>query len=247
MSNSVTNRYFAGKLERIQEQYEDFHSKPEAQKDAEAYLIQTEGHKYAEEYEKWIKPNTVFTDYNHAPTIFAESDDVLLIGNHSSFDTVQYEENPAKAGMSMVHILGISKEPLFNGVSLSPQNVSIIDDVIDLFEEEWDTPGFRVAVLNHQREAIRNRIATESVENQKAGEKALHNWDELSNQIHSLSFDDFTFGLHLWPDHSVGHLHVHIIATPDWCRKPSTLAHDEKTKDALEVRDFILGRDRPEA
>ncbi|KAI1472232.1 uncharacterized protein F4812DRAFT_407921 [Daldinia caldariorum] len=254
MSNSVSNRYFAGKLERIQEQYEEFQSKPEAQKDVEAYLNQTEDHQYAE-YEKWIKQKTVFTDYNHAPAVLVEGENVLLIGNHNSFNTVQYPEDPAKAGMSMVHILGIPKKPLFNGVSLNHETVSVIDEVVSLFKECWEFPDFRDRVSDHQREAIESRTATGLSAKQKAGldnqpvleagNKAIFNWEELAEQIDSLDFDDFTFGLHLWPDHSIGHLHVHIVATPDWCRRYSTLKHDEKTKDALEVRDFILSRDRP--
>ncbi|KAG4217901.1 hypothetical protein PC116_g33619, partial [Phytophthora cactorum] len=118
MNYSVENRLFHGKLERIKEQYEDFWKKPEAQKDIEAYLNQTKGHQYAS-HEKWIKCKTVFTDFNHAPALLAAGDNVLLIGNHNSFDVTQYKEDPCKAGMSMIHILGIPKKPLFNGVSLN--------------------------------------------------------------------------------------------------------------------------------
>ncbi|OTB12098.1 hypothetical protein K445DRAFT_15053 [Daldinia sp. EC12] len=249
MNYSVENRLFRGKLERIEEQYKDFWSKPEAQKDIEAYLNQTKDHQYAS-HEKWIKSKTVFTDLNHSPAILAVGDNVRLIGNHNSFDVTQYEEDPGKAGMSMIHILGIPKKPLFNGVSLNHENVSVINQVIDLFKDSWENPGFRQRVLDHQKWAIENRtrvkLETEpdAAPVLEAGEDAISHWEKLETRIHTLKFDDFTFGLHLWPDHSVGHLHVHIIATPAWCREYSTDKHDEKTKDALEVRDCILSRNR---
>ncbi|KAF3054913.1 hypothetical protein GL218_07303 [Daldinia childiae] len=250
MSNSVVNRIFSGKQERIENQVADFLRKPGALKDAEAYLNQTKDHKYGN-HEKWIKEKTVFTEYAGGPALLAEGENVLIIGNHNSFDVTQYKEDPAKAGMSMIHILGIPKKGIFNGVSLNHDTVSVIDETIDLFKDKWETPDFRQKVLDYQKLAIKNRTSTESFARRndgldpnpvlEAGDEAISHWKELKTGIHTLTFDDFTFGLHLWPDHSVGHLHLHIIATPDWCRQYSTLKHDEKTKDALEVRDFIRG------
>ncbi|KAI2780378.1 hypothetical protein F4815DRAFT_470061 [Daldinia loculata] len=253
MSNFVTNRFFSGKSEKIGTQFVDFFRKPGALKDVEAYLNQTKDHCYGN-HEKWIKEKTVFTGYTGGPALLAEGENVLIIGNHNSFDVTQYKEDPAKAGMSMIHILGIPKKGIFNGVSLNHNTVSVIDETIDLFKDKWETPDFRQKVLDYQKLAITNRTSTESLArlNEEldprpaldAGDEAISHWKELEAGIRTLKFDDFTFGLHLWPDHSVGHLHLHIIATPDWCRKYSTFKHDEKTKDALEVCDFVRGLSR---
>ncbi|KAI1656337.1 hypothetical protein F4813DRAFT_364019 [Daldinia decipiens] len=250
MNKSVINRLFSGKKEKIGNQFVDFLRKPGALKDTEAYLNQTKDHKYGN-YEKWVKEKTVFTGYADSPALLAESKNVLIIGNHNSFDVTQYGEDPGKAGMSMIHILGIPKKNIFNGVSLDHDTVSVIDETIDLFKDKWETPGFRQKVLDYQKLAIANRTSAEPFARLDGGLEflaaandfweAMNHWKELEAGIHTLTFDDFTFGLHLWPDHSVGHLHLHIIATPDWCRKYSTLKHDEKTKDALEVRDFVRG------
>lgn len=238
MENKVVNHSFSGKYEKIVEQYEAFHNKAEADVDVAAYLNRTEGHKFLDE-PKWIKAKTPFTAWSGS--VLAESKNGLIIGNHSSFDRVQYPDNEGKAGMSMIHILGIPKENLFNGVSLDRNNVEIIDEMIHCFQQNWELPEFRSKVLAHQKEAI-ERAKDLDEKNQKTYLKAKVHCQELERCIDELKVDDFTFGLHLWPDHSVGHLHMHIIATPYWCRQHSTFLHDDKTKDALEVRDYILSR-----
>ncbi|KAI1453442.1 hypothetical protein F4805DRAFT_470099 [Annulohypoxylon moriforme] len=236
MENNVVNRSFAGKSEEIAEQYERFHTRDVAKVDVAAYYNRTEGHVFLDE-PKWIKAKTPFTGWEAKS--FASSENALLIGNHSSFDKGQYPGNEGRAGMSMIHILGIPKANLFNGVSLDHSNVNIIDEMIACFQSNWESPEFRGAILKHQEQAI-ERAKDEN--NPATYLKAMVHYQELERNIDTLTVDDFTFGLHLWPDHSVGHLHMHIIATPYWCRQHSTFLHDDKTKDALEVRDYILSR-----
>ncbi|KAI1399555.1 hypothetical protein F4819DRAFT_412417 [Hypoxylon fuscum] len=231
-----TNRPFAGKTDQIERQYEEFWRQATARADVEAYLKKTEGYEYPSNLPKWIKTSTPFT--NWAGTSFAESKNALLVGNHSSFDIEQYPDAPEKAGMSMIHILGIPKAGIFNGVSLDSSNVFVVDEMIDLFKRSWTQSDFREAILNHQRARIEGqpRIGTEDPVGYSL---AMQHYEELESRVHDLTVDDFAFGFHLWPDHSIGHLHLHIIAMPRAFRKFSTCAHDNKTKDALEVRDFI--------
>ncbi|KAI8962663.1 hypothetical protein F5Y11DRAFT_365714 [Daldinia sp. FL1419] len=233
MSIPVTNRPFSGKEQRIRAQIENFNSIESAQVDATAYLDQTPDHEYSQ-HDNWIKAKTPFTDHGKLTDLTeGQGENVVLIGNRNSFATIQYGDNPKAAGMSMIHLLAIPKAGLFNGVSLTRDNVSIIDESIALFKKSWESERFRHRVLIHQLIAIKG--APEEVE------AAQDLWKGLEQRANELTFDDFTFGLHLWPDNSIGHLHIHIIATPEWCRAPSTRAHDEKTKDALEVRDCVLG------
>ncbi|KAI0104591.1 hypothetical protein F4814DRAFT_431180 [Daldinia grandis] len=147
MSNSVANRLFSGKHQQIKSQVAEFWRNPEALEDVEAYLNQTKDHKYGS-HEKWIKEKTVFTEYTDSPALLAKGENVLLIGNQNSFDVAQYKEDPAKAGMSMIHILGIPKKGMFNGVSLNRDTVSVIDETIDLFKDKWETHSFRQKVLD---------------------------------------------------------------------------------------------------
>ncbi|KAI2468184.1 hypothetical protein F4781DRAFT_432604 [Annulohypoxylon bovei var. microspora] len=234
METTTVNRYFAGKSEKIAEQYELFHTQAAAKVDVAAYLNRTPNHVYSEA-PKWIKAKTPFTQWTG--DVLASSKNAHLIGNHSSFDVAQYRDSPGRAGMSMIHILGIPKENIFNGVSLDRSNVYLIDEMIACFRSSWTSPDFRRKVLLHQKKAIDN-----ADKDADAYKIAMVHCQALERMIDDLTVDDFTFGLHLWPDHSVGHLHMHIIATPPWCRQHSTFVHDDKTKDALEVRDYILSR-----
>ncbi|KAI0830021.1 hypothetical protein F5Y06DRAFT_301957 [Hypoxylon sp. FL0890] len=237
MASTTPNRPFAGKQQQIKAQYDYFWSHETALVDATAYLHRTPNHVYAS-HTKWIKASTPFTQWS-GPS-FASSANALLIGNRSSFDVVQYPGSPEKAGMSMIHILGIPKPNLFNGVSLDASSVSIIDEMISLFKTSWQDPKFRNAVLMHQWLAIEDQ--NQAQPDPEAYKLAMAHYRELEAIIGDLTAEDFTFGLHLWPDNSIGHLHLHILAAPDKCRRYSTFAHDLKTKDALEVRDYIKSR-----
>ncbi|XXG95402.1 hypothetical protein Hte_001664 [Hypoxylon texense] len=233
-ASQVENRPFAGKIDQIRSQYREFWDHETAAADVEAYQNKSETHVYPG-HPKWIKAKTPFTEWDGI--ILGESDNALLVGNHASFDTAQYPGAPEKAGMSMVHILGIPKAGIYNAVSLNGENVSIIDEMIALFKRCWPDPTFRYAVLGHQEARIEAQNEVEP--NPEAYDNAMFHQIELEIMIDDLTVDDFTFGFHLYPDHSVGHLHMHILATPDAYRQYSTDAHDLKTKDALEVRDFI--------
>ncbi|KAK8064926.1 hypothetical protein PG994_007564 [Apiospora phragmitis] len=129
------------------------------------------------------------------------------------------------------------------------QNVLIIDEIKELFRKEWSDPTFREAVLRHQREAIKRQHdaavakAGDDQELVKRAEKgyelATEHLEGLADKILQLKYEDFSFGLHLYSDHSICHFHMHIIAMPEEMRQYSTSQHDEKTKDVSEVREAI--------
>ncbi|KAK6820621.1 hypothetical protein PG987_015021 [Apiospora arundinis] len=246
---------FKGRQDRIKVQFADFWGNSKAQQDVNAYLRNDSNHPFPkpEDMPGWVKGQNVFTNYDK-PTL-AEDQDVMIIGNHASFDIAQYPKKTSPAGMSMIHLLGLTKKSIYNGVSLNESNVDVIDKIIELFSSEWAELGFRKKVLNHQLNAI-NRLKTEALdaakkadtEAQKHEAEALAiqghklaklHWDELERDIEGLEVDDFEFGLHLYPDNSIPHFHMHIIAMRKGMRKYSTSKHDEKTKDAREVRDYI--------
>ncbi|KAI0021831.1 hypothetical protein F4780DRAFT_778352 [Xylariomycetidae sp. FL0641] len=227
---------FKGKTARIREQIQEFRNQQSANVDTLAYLNATPGHEYAK-LPKWIVAENPFTHWKGP--VFSESPQALLIGNRSSFDVGQYKDNPARAGMSMIHLLCIPKAGIYNGVSLSHDNVAILEHMADLFRLAWSQPHIRQNVLRHQLLAIERQNTAEP--DAKAHRRALEHYQALAKKIDRITIGDFGFGLHLYPDHSVGHLHMHIVAMPYAYRKYSTSCHDEKTKDAFEVRDSIRG------
>lgn len=226
-------RTLKGKREQIQQQHAEFWQQASAREDVDAYFYGVAEHAYPTRA-RWIAAETPFTHWK-GPR-FAESDRALLIGNRASFDIAQYDA-PAKAGMSAVHLLCIPKARIFNGVSLDPRTLPIIDHMAQLFYTAWARPETRRAILRHQRETIDRQ--NQAVPDTQAYVAAVQHWRELENMVDKLGPRDFQFGLHLWPDHSVGHLHLHVIAAPYACRKYSTSYHDLKTKDAFEVCDYI--------
>ncbi|ETS78956.1 hypothetical protein PFICI_08809 [Pestalotiopsis fici W106-1] len=256
--------YFTNKVEKIRDQYNLFWSYPEAQADVDAYLRGDQYHEYRDA-QKWIKKSNCFQPdelLDSDPVVFAQNDKALIIGNLHSFDTQQHPKDPKKAGMSFIHLLGIPRAQIFNGVSLTPDNCNIIDDIISLFESRWGVEcanhSFRTQVVEHQRNAINEnaQVQIKDVESdrdsnprrfqeevQKAKDRATEStnrWDCLQSVARELKVDDFNYGLHLWPDQSVPHLHVHVVARPSFMRQFSTKEHDEKTVDARELRNFIL-------
>ncbi|KAI1079868.1 hypothetical protein F5B20DRAFT_590105 [Whalleya microplaca] len=244
LAPSHTSAAFQGKTSQIAAQHARFWSHPEAHADVGAYALGSSGpveHVYGapEPAAKWLKASTPFTSWKGP--VLAESAGALIVGNRSSFDAGQYLEAPERAGMSIVHVLGIPRAGLFNGVSLNANSVAIVDEMVALFKASWASRPFREAVMAHQRRAIMGRFEeTRGGSGWDAYGLALKHYMELESMVlDGLTADDFAFGLHLWPDHSVGHLHLHIIAMPYACRKYSTAHHDAKTKDAFEVRDFI--------
>lgn len=152
--------------------------------------------------------------------------------------------------MSFIHLLGVPKARLYNGVSLNRDSVKILDHMIEFFKASWQrNPEFRQKVLGHQRKEIKDLYgkieAPKSAADKEGLRLALKHCAELSREADALGPDDFQFGLHLWPDHSISHLHMHIIAMTPEMRKYSTTEHDSKTKDALEVRDVIMSQSGP--
>jgi len=233
---------FTGKEDRIARQYEEFWHQSSAVVDVDAYLVGDLEHKYTK-LPKWVQTKTPFTGISRETfrgSVLADSPTVVIIGCMNSFDVAQYKGEPGKATMSMVHVLAIPKAGFYNGVSLTKGNVGIIEDMVMFFRRCWRDSNFQEAVLQHQLDAIDKR--NKEYSDEEAHALALAHWNELKSLIGILEDEDFGFGLHLYPDHSVSHLHMHIIAMPKWCRWYSTSEHDEKTVDALELREWIRRR-----
>ncbi|KAI0477186.1 hypothetical protein GGR56DRAFT_691559 [Xylariaceae sp. FL0804] len=238
---ALQTREFRGKRAAIAAQHAVFWQQEGAAADVAAYAAATPEHVFrADGGPAWLRAKTPFTAW--AGPVLGRSSRAALIANRSSFDVAQYAAHPAGAGMSAVHLLAIpiGDERIFNGVALrGPAQASIIEHMAGLFRASWASPAMRRAVLAVQAEAVERRAR--EAPDEAAAEAARAHWRELEPVVEGLEADDFQFGLHLWPDNSVAHLHMHIIAAPEICRKYSTGQHDAKTKDAFEVYEYIKG------
>ena len=230
---------FRGKEKQIEAQYAEFWQQPHAKKDVDAFRERTPNHQFAS-IQRGLQEDTVLT--NPSPeSILAENDECRIVCNLASFDVAQYVNQPRTASMSFIHILGVPKACLYNGVSLNCDDVVILDRIIQLFEDSWRKDEFRERVLKHQEQAIERRynsIKNRSNADEEGYDQALKHFEEPRKLI-PLNKGNFGFGLHLYPNHSISQLHVHIIATSKKMRQYSTTEYDAKTTDAGEVRDFI--------
>ncbi|KAK8869166.1 histidine phosphatase superfamily [Apiospora arundinis] len=103
----------------------------QAKGDVKAYLEGDEDHDYAE-IDKWAQARTPFTDPPNEK--LAKGDTACIIANKASFDVAQYLHKPSAAGMSMIHLLALPRDSIYNGVSLTKDNVRLIEDMITLFQ-----------------------------------------------------------------------------------------------------------------
>lgn len=261
MTSAYQDGDFKGKEAKIRHDYSRFWLQPSAVADAEAYLHGNQYHQYSptdERPEKWIRGRSHFQrNHLNKAEILAENDYAVILGNRSSFDASQYPGAPGQASMSFIHVLGLSKQQIFNGVSLTQHNCDIIDKIIQLFESQWGCSdrgnefrdkviGYQMAMFDRQKDRRRAQADHDRAQN-PAGypveypvECPAEYLDQVSKEAYHLKAKDFNYGLHLWPEQSVGHLHIHIVARPMEMRQYSTFAHDHKTVDARDVRDFIL-------
>ncbi|KAI0163300.1 hypothetical protein BJ166DRAFT_592110 [Pestalotiopsis sp. NC0098] len=255
MTSTYQDGDFKGKEAKIRHDYSRFWLQPSAVADVEAYLSKNQQHQYSPTYErpeKWIRGNSHFRENNlNRGEILAENEYAVILGNRSSFDASQYPGAPGQASMSFIHVLGLSKQQIFNGVSLTQHTCGIIDDIIQLFESQWGYSDhgneFRDKVIGYQQKMFDRQEARVMAQNTQDGDQSSTEYQgpaeypyELSYKARGLKAEHFNYGLHLWPEQSVGHLHIHIIARPEEMRQYSTYAHDHKTVDARDVRDFIL-------
>ncbi|KAI1873690.1 uncharacterized protein JN550_002959 [Neoarthrinium moseri] len=233
-------------------QWHVFQNKKQHQAKEPARTVQNDG----PNFRKWPERSPVLP--NPKDKEFPGSNNEFkLVANMSSFDVAQYPDSPQRAGMSFIHVLGVPMARIFNGVALNKSNVRILQDIIDAFTAQWQTSKFREEVIQYQKVVIENThrrqlecLGPEEETKKKRIEenyhKALGHFEELEPKAYKLEAGDFSFGLHLYPDHSVNHLHLHIIAGPPEFRAYSTRMHEEKTMDVRAVQQFIMSDGFPD-
>ncbi|XDG06337.1 hypothetical protein ABKA04_005952 [Annulohypoxylon sp. FPYF3050] len=218
-----------GKIEHIDMRDADFLKKEGAEEDRYAFKNRVKGHQYQKHGKNWIQESTYFSDALNNDEVhkLGSGENIFFVSNRESFSKAQYVGKEQSCGMSAVHILAFSVENYFNPVSMTPDELEIIPETIELFKTYWDSHDFREKVLKQDKVAIKNRGG-------KGRRQALRQWKKIRRIIHTLKFEDFRFGLHLYPDNSIPHFHMHIIAATEECRQYSPRVNDAKTVDALE-------------
>lgn len=97
----------------------------------------------------------------------------------------------------------------------------------------WSDPGHRRKLLHSVEDVF-------CKQNDKLGEKnqaeykatsppVIEDYHEMAKKFLKLEANDFVYAFHPHPDHSVGHLHMHVFPKVESLRRVSSKQHDKKT------------------
>ncbi|KAL8993626.1 MAG: hypothetical protein Q9169_006201 [Polycauliona sp. 2 TL-2023] len=194
----------------------------------------------------WAKSDTFFSEYalhNPSALILSETDHSYIIGNNASHDGRQYplavtEKRPE--GQGYCHTLVIPKPRVYNAVDplATEGNCFILRELREHFLAYWSNQTNRQAMLDRARKALEDRDAilingkaTRPPEYTNAVRTAVFSdFGNMEAEFKRLSSSsDFLFGFHVFPENSIGHLHMHVFPFHDSYRQFSTRDYDYKT------------------
>ncbi|KAL8865301.1 MAG: hypothetical protein Q9198_009387, partial [Flavoplaca austrocitrina] len=182
--------------------------------------------------------------HNASHLILSESEHSYIIGNKASYDGRQYPLPPnAKRpeGQGYCHTLVIPKTRIYNVVDpLATENdCFVLKDLYEHFQRFWlaNSSINRRLILHRARKVLDERDTalvngktprppeyTDSVRN-----AIFTDFDRMQYEFQVLKISDFLFGFHVFPDNSIGHLHMHVFPHNSRFREYSTKTYDHKT------------------
>ncbi|KAI4270178.1 MAG: hypothetical protein LQ337_006837 [Flavoplaca oasis] len=144
-------------------------------------------------------------------------------------------------GQGYCHTLVIPKPRIYNVVDpLATRNdCSVLKELCEHFKNFWTSSGKikRRLMLQRARRALDERDAElVSVPIRRPPEytelvrKAVFaDFERMQSDFLALNVEDFLFGFHVFPDNSIGHLHMHVFPHDSRFREHSTKTYDYKT------------------
>ncbi|TFK33367.1 hypothetical protein BDQ12DRAFT_738796 [Crucibulum laeve] len=204
----------------------------------------------------WQTSDTFFTDFKQRhpeDQVLSEDRYSLIIGNRASYDTRQYFDKPALAGMSFMHLLVIPKDKVYNIVCLD--NAQIVEEMILHFKSFWKAPGSIEKIIKCIQLGVDTREKAVISNFQESKDQGATDFDQIMKEVRrdglqlaeelrrrqcSEKLEDLIlFGFHPAPLASVGHLHMHVLLAPVEFRRFSTGVHDHKTVPAQAVIEVL--------
>ncbi|CAO1605339.1 hypothetical protein XANCAGTX0491_008860 [Xanthoria calcicola] len=201
--------------------------------------------KGTEGFKPWAKADTYFSEYaEHYPAslILSESDHSYIIGNKASYDGRQYplaltEKRPE--GQGYCHTLVIPKARVYNVVDplATRDHCFVLKELRAHFYDFWSKMKNREAMLARAHDALKER---ESALIHKGPRPAAYT-DAVNAAVFShfqrmkpaflqlKAEEDFIFGFHVFPENTIGHLHMHVFPHDNDFREYSTRDYDYKT------------------
>lgn len=182
---------------------------------------------------RWSKTDTYLSEFRkHNPSglILSESELSYVVGNIASYDGRQYSEKD-KQGQGFAHCLVIPKARVYNIVdpAACKDGCALIKEMKKHFEDFWN--GNNRHRLLHQTYCVmykRHTLAEKDIRGYDANKIVKDFWG-IAKSFEKLTADDFTYGFHVYPYNSIGHLHMHVFPHRRTFRQWSTYEHDWKT------------------
>ncbi|KAI4182299.1 MAG: hypothetical protein L6R41_006064 [Letrouitia leprolyta] len=182
--------------------------------------------------------------HNPPSLILSESPHSYIIGNLASYDSRQYPSAPANKrpeGQGFAHTLVIPKSRIYNVVDPAAvaKSCFILKELRTHFINFWNhTPDGRAKILARTKMAMDSQDQKllsdpESPETpiyESVRGDVFRQFEEQGGRFGELNVEeDFLFGFHVFPDNSIGHLHMHVFPHGEGLREWSTKEYDWKT------------------
>ncbi|KAI4169350.1 MAG: hypothetical protein LQ343_005743 [Gyalolechia ehrenbergii] len=194
----------------------------------------------------WAPTDTFFTEYAHRnppSLILSESPHSYIIGNVASYDGRQYPESPhgkPPEGQGFAHTLVIPKARVYNVVDpdATANNCALLEEMRAHFIHFWNHEDGPAQILartkramdDQDRKILSNPASPSTPVYEQLRADVFDQFEASKPAFENLVPDrDFLFGFHVFPDNSIGHLHMHVFPHGEALREWSTKEYDWKT------------------
>ncbi|KAL9591339.1 MAG: hypothetical protein Q9179_007823, partial [Wetmoreana sp. 5 TL-2023] len=175
--------------------------------------------------------------------ILSESTHSYIIGNVASYDGRQYPLVPPNSnrpeGQGFCHSLVIAKTRIYNIVDpdATANGCFLLEEMRAHFTNFWrhDDGASKIfarakQVVDDRDEILRsgNGGSSPDYDDSVSRDVSLY-FEDMKKKFVELEAKDLLMGFHVFPDNSIGHLHMHVFPHGESFRQYSTKMHDWKT------------------
>ncbi|KAL8946696.1 MAG: hypothetical protein Q9222_006939, partial [Ikaeria aurantiellina] len=190
----------------------------------------------------WAKADTFFSEYelhNKPSLILSATKHSYVIGNEASYDCrlyplrARWEKRPEGQGFG--HLLIIPRKRIYNVVDpeATANGCFVLTELADHFKSFWESPRGPEMAAGRARDGNRSALNRMSLAEMRADYLVRDHVNEYYErsfpEFIGLKTDDFMMGFHVFPENTIGHLHMHVYPLKDSLRTYSTRDYDYKT------------------
>ncbi|KAL8726833.1 MAG: hypothetical protein Q9166_006449 [cf. Caloplaca sp. 2 TL-2023] len=241
-----TEEAFQACKDHYRQRRDNFRLDPRSASELLAWKRGVDDYDYQLLYLPYSKSGTFFSEYaihNPPSLILSETSHSYIIGNTASYDGRQYPLAPTgkrPEGQGYCHTLVIPKTRIYNVVDpdATTSTCFILKEMCTHFLRFWATEEGKLAILTRARKAIEDRdnaLINGNSERPSEYDNLTRNavFKDFERKQHEFmrlrGEDDFLFGFHVFPENSIGHLHMHVFPHDNSFREWSTKDYDYKT------------------